>query len=83
MRDRFRNWSASWTLHRLCWMLQSVPVPAERAMKGRSFLPLLRDANARSAWPNRQLIQISESMTGRAILNAKDWTYCVADPVRR
>ena len=29
--------------------------------------------------PNEQLIQISESMTGRAI-RTKDWTYCVADP---
>ena len=30
-------------------------------------------------WPNRELIQISESMTGRAI-RTKDWTYCIADP---
>src|SRR5208283_3030336 len=48
-------------------------------MKGHSFLPLVHDSKARQAWPNRQLIQISESMTGRAI-RTKDWTYCVADP---
>jgi arylsulfatase A-like enzyme len=47
-------------------------------MKGQSFLPLVHDAKARQAWPNQQLIQISESMTGRSI-RTKDWTYCVAD----
>jgi arylsulfatase A-like enzyme len=39
---------------------------------------LLNDPDAREHWPNRQLIQISESMTGRAI-RTPDWTYCVAD----
>ena len=33
---------------------------------------------ARKAWPNKQLVQISESMTGRT-LRTQDWTYCVAD----
>jgi arylsulfatase A-like enzyme len=47
--------------------------------KGRSLMPLLTDPGARQTWPNQQLIQISESMTGRAI-RTKDWTYCVADP---
>ena len=46
--------------------------------KGRSVLPLLNDPAAREHWPNQQLIQISESMTGRAI-HTQDWTYCVAD----
>lgn len=41
-------------------------------------MPLLDDAEAREHWPNEQLIQISESMTGRAI-RTLDWTYCVAD----
>jgi arylsulfatase A-like enzyme len=54
-----------------------VPVPA--SMKGRSALPLLSDTKAREEWPNKALIQISESMTGRAV-RTKDWTYCVADP---
>jgi arylsulfatase A-like enzyme len=53
-----------------------IAVPAD--WKGKSLLPLLSNPQARQAWPNQQLIQISESMTGRAI-RTKDWTYCVAD----
>jgi len=60
-------------------LLDAAGVTVPESMKGRSFLPLLRDAKARTNWPNRELIQISESMTGRAI-RTKDWTYCVADP---
>jgi arylsulfatase A-like enzyme len=59
-------------------LLDAAGVPRPAGMKGWSFLPLLRDAKARADWPNRQLVQISESMTGRAI-RTKDWTYCVAD----
>jgi arylsulfatase A-like enzyme len=40
---------------------------------------LTKDVAARKSWPQQQLVQISESMTGRAI-RTKDWTYCVADP---
>lgn len=53
-----------------------VAVPA--SMQGKSFFPLASDAKARRDWPSEQLIQISESMTARAI-RTKDWTYCVAD----
>jgi arylsulfatase A-like enzyme len=53
-----------------------IAVPAD--WKGKSLLPLLTSPEARQAWPNQQLIQISESMTGRAI-RTKEWTYCVAD----
>ncbi|MEG9435228.1 sulfatase-like hydrolase/transferase [Edaphobacter sp. HDX4] len=53
-----------------------IAVPA--SWKGRSFFPLVNDFKARQNWTNQQLIQISESMTGRAI-RTKDWTYCVAD----
>jgi arylsulfatase A-like enzyme len=60
-------------------LLEAAGVPVPESMKGHSFLPLVHDAKARAAWPNRQLVQISESMTGRAI-RTKDWTYCVADP---
>jgi arylsulfatase A-like enzyme len=60
-------------------LLEAAGVPAPSGWKGRSLLPLLNDPRARQAWPNEQLIQISESMTGRAI-RTKDWTYCVADP---
>ena len=60
-------------------LLDSVGVPIPESMKGKSFFPLVHDAKARDAWPNKELVQISESMTGRAI-RTKDWTYCVADP---
>ena len=63
-------------------LLDAAAVAAPASMKGKSFLPLVSDAKARAAWPNRQLVQISESMTGRAI-RTRDWTYCVADPSGR
>ena len=60
-------------------LLDAAGAPVPESMKGRSFLPLVHDAKARQAWPNQQLIQISESMTGRAIRTG-DFTYCIADP---
>ena len=60
-------------------LLDAVGVPAPASMQGRSFLPLVRDAKARASWPEKELIQISESMTGRAI-RTREWTYCIADP---
>jgi len=60
-------------------LLEAAGVPVPPTWKGHSLLPLLHDAEARASWPNEQLIQISESMTGRAI-RTKDWTYCIADP---
>jgi arylsulfatase A-like enzyme len=60
-------------------VLEAVNVAVPAGWKGRSLLPLLSDPAARESWPNQQLIQISESMTARAI-RTKDWTYCVADP---
>jgi len=60
-------------------LLDAAGVPVPESMKGHSFLPLVHDAKARQTWPNQQLIQISESMTGRSI-RTKDWTYCIADP---
>jgi arylsulfatase A-like enzyme len=59
-------------------LLDAVGVPAPSSWKGRSLLPLLNDTAAREAWPNKELVQISESMTARAI-RTPDWTYCVAD----
>ncbi|MGP8269799.1 MAG: sulfatase-like hydrolase/transferase [Terracidiphilus sp.] len=59
-------------------LLEAAGVAAPKSMQGRSLMPLLRDAKAREEWPNRELIQISESMTARAI-RTKEWTYCVAD----
>ncbi len=59
-------------------LLASAGVTVPTSWKGHSFLPLLHDATAREAWPDQQLVQISESMTARA-LRTPDWTYCVAD----
>lgn len=60
-------------------LLDAAGVPVPASMKGKSFLPIVHNAKVRAEWPSRQLIQISESMTGRAI-RTKDWTYCIADP---
>ena len=59
-------------------LLEAAGVPVPPTMKGASLMPLLHDEKVRSAWPSEQLIQISESMTGRAI-RTRDWTYCVAE----
>jgi arylsulfatase A-like enzyme len=59
-------------------LLEAAGVPVPPTWKGHSVLSLLNDPEARQQWPNQQLIQISESMTGRAI-RTPDWTYCVAD----
>jgi|UPI00047AD3A3 arylsulfatase A-like enzyme len=59
-------------------LLEAAGVEVPSSWKGRSFFPLADDLQARQKWQNQQLIQISESMTGRAI-RTPDWTYCVAD----
>jgi arylsulfatase A-like enzyme len=59
-------------------ILAACGVPAPASWKGRNIMPLVNDPKARKAWPNRQFVQISESMTGRSI-RTKDWTYCVVD----
>jgi arylsulfatase A-like enzyme len=53
-----------------------VEVPA--SVKGKSFFGLPDSPAVRKAWPNKELVQISESMTARA-LRTKEWTYCVID----
>jgi arylsulfatase A-like enzyme len=60
-------------------LLEAAGVVVPATMQGKSFWALARDAKARREWPNRALIQISESMTARAI-RTPEWTYCVADP---
>jgi arylsulfatase A-like enzyme len=59
-------------------LLEAAGVPVPSTWKGHSIVSLLNNPDARQHWPNQQLIQISESMTGRAI-RTPDWTYCVAD----
>jgi arylsulfatase A-like enzyme len=60
-------------------LMEAAGITVPSGVKGRSFFPLLTSAEARQSWSNEQLIQISESMTGRAI-RTKQYTYCVADP---
>lgn len=59
-------------------LLEAAGVSVPDSVKGKSFLPLMTDRNARKAWKNTELIQISESMTARAI-RTPDWCYCVVD----
>lgn len=59
-------------------LLDIADVAIPQTMRGQSILPLIRSEESRKQWPNKQLIQISESMTGRAIRTPR-WTYCVAD----
>lgn len=59
-------------------LLEAAGVPVPSSWQGRSLMPLLHDAKARAAWDDTTYIQISESMTGRAI-RTRDWVYCVAD----
>lgn len=59
-------------------LLEAVQVSVPAGWRGRSLLPLLTNGVAREGWPDRQLVQISGTMTGRAI-RTRDWTYCIAD----
>lgn len=58
-------------------LLDAAGFRAPASMKGESVLPLLRNPETRRNWKNEALIQISESMVGRA-LRTREWTYCVA-----
>jgi len=58
-------------------LLESASIPMPSSMQGRSFLGL---ASGRSEnWRDEVFIQISESMTGRA-LRTPQWTYVLAEP---
>ena len=59
-------------------LLAAAGVAVPGSVKGKSFLGLGSVPGARMAWPNKELVQISEAMTARA-LRTKDWTYCVID----
>jgi arylsulfatase A-like enzyme len=61
-------------------LLDLVGVPIPSCVQGRSFLPLLRDAEARANWRNEVFVQISDSETARA-LRTPEWTYVALAPV--
>jgi arylsulfatase A-like enzyme len=63
-------------------LLEAAGVAVPASVKGKSFLGLATKPEARKAWPNKELVQISEAMTARA-LRTKDWTYCVIDAAGR
>jgi arylsulfatase A-like enzyme len=58
-------------------LLDAAGLPVPETMQGRSLLPLVRREAA--DWPEETFVQISESMTGRAIRSER-WTYCVMAP---
>ena len=59
-------------------LLDAAGIAVPSSMKGKSLAPLIGSGQARRQWDNKALIQISQSMVGRA-LRTKEWTYCVAD----
>ena len=61
-------------------LLETAGLPVPETMQGRSLLPLVRrEAAALAEWQEETFVQISESMTGRAIRSER-WTYGVASP---
>jgi len=61
-------------------LLDAVGIPVPRTMQGHSTLPLL--ARKTEGWQNEVYIEISESLTGRA-LRTPQWTYAAAVPARQ
>ncbi|MGH9345614.1 MAG: sulfatase-like hydrolase/transferase [Terriglobia bacterium] len=59
-------------------LLDALGMNIPDSMRGHSAFPLITDAKARESWRNEALIQLSQSMVGRALRTA-EWTYCVAD----
>ncbi|MBI3973536.1 MAG: sulfatase-like hydrolase/transferase [Chloroflexi bacterium] len=60
-------------------LLKVAGVAIPETMQGRSMLPLI--AREAREWPEEVFVQISESMTGRA-LRTERWTYCSMSPER-
>ena len=60
-------------------LLDAAGIKAPSSMRGRSILPLLNGADARSHWDSTAYIQVSGSMCARAI-RTSEWCYCVYDP---
>lgn len=61
-------------------LLDAMGVKIPSSVSGHSAMPLVELGEGRGSWRNEVLIQISESMVGRA-LRTPQWTYCVADPI--
>lgn len=61
-------------------LLEAAGAAVPRTMQGRSVLPLLTGKS--QDWRNEVFIEVSESLTGRA-LRTPQWTYAVAIPERQ
>ena len=61
-------------------LLDAAGLPVPDTMQGQSLLPLVRrEQRALAEWQEETFVQISESMTGRAIRSER-WTYGVTSP---
>ena len=60
-------------------ILDAAGISAPEVMDGRSMMPLVNKDPARENWREEAYIQISSSMTARAI-RTTEWTYCAVDP---
>lgn len=60
-------------------ILDAAGIPVPEAMEGKSMMPLVRRDPAQDQWTSEAYIQISSSMTARAI-RTREWTYCAVDP---
>lgn len=60
-------------------ILDALGLSIPSSMQGKSFIPLMHDADARASWPNEVFIQISESELARA-LRTPEWTYVALSP---
>lgn len=63
-------------------LLDCVGLPVPACMQGKSFMPLLHDAEARHSWRNEVFIQVSESEIARA-LRTPEFTYVALAPEGR
>lgn len=59
-------------------LLEAMGIAIPASVDGHSAYSLVSRKQAREAWRNEALIQISQSMVARALRTYK-WTYCVAD----
>lgn len=60
-------------------ILDELGLTVPSTMQGKSFIPLMHDAEARTSWPNEVFVQISESELARA-LRTPEWTYVAMSP---
>lgn len=60
-------------------LLDAAGLSIPREMMGHTAMPLVRKGPSREQWNEEAFIQISSSMTARALRTPR-WTYCAIDP---